>query len=99
MSHWTIAHTVFAVFERVYHEEGVTTICTVVTTVISDQIVTVVDGQDMDYKWLVDGQTTPKLSVKTQEIGHIHIIHGTADSARGPMCETENRINQTDTDS
>ena len=63
----------------------VTPICTVVTTVISDQIVTVVSGQDIDYKWLVDGQSTTKLSVKTQEIGHVHITCGTSDSDRGPM--------------
>jgi len=87
----------------------VTFLCTVVTTVIGDQIVTVVSDQDMDYKWLVDGQSILKLSVKTfHEIGHIHIIRGTADSARGPMwsyfhhseyiihCKTENQINQTD---
>ena len=72
-------------FGRVNKGEGVTPICTVVTTVIGDQIVTGVNGQDMDYKWLVDGQSTPKLSVKTQEIGHVHITCGTADSARGPM--------------
>lgn len=59
-------------FEHVYQGEEVTPMWTVVTTVISDQIVTVVNGQDMDYKWLVDGQSTPKLSVKTQEIGHVH---------------------------
>jgi len=52
------------VFERVYQGEGVTLICTLVTTV-SDQIVAVVNHQDMDYKWLVDGQSTPNLSVKT----------------------------------
>ena len=85
MSHWTIGHTVFAVFERVYQGEGVTTICTVVTTVIGDQIVTVVNSQDIDYKWLVEGQSTTKLSVKTQEIGHVHITCGTSDSDRGPM--------------
>ena len=75
----------FAVFERVYHGEGVTTICTVVTTVIGDQIVTVVNSQDIDYKGLVEGQSTPKLSVKTQEIGRVHITCGTSDSDRGPM--------------
>ena len=85
----------------------VTFLCTVLTTVIGDQIVTVVNGQDMDYKWLVDGQSIPKLSVNTLT----KLIHGTADSARGPMwsyfhyseyiihCRTENQINQTDTDS
>jgi len=79
---WTITHTVF---EHVYQGEGANSICTVVTTVIGDQIVTVVSDQDMDYKWLVDGQSIPKLSVKTShEIGHIHIIRGTADSAWGP---------------
>ena len=44
--------------------EGATPVCTVVTTVIGNQIVAVVSDQDMDYKWLVDGQSTPKLSVK-----------------------------------
>jgi len=34
---------------------GVTPICTVVTTVIGDQIVAEVNGQDMDCKWLVNG--------------------------------------------
>ena len=86
---WTIGHTGF---ERVYQGEGLTPICTVVTTVIGDQIVTIVNGQDMDYKWLVDGQIIPKLLVQTShkitynyhEIGHIHIICGIADSVRYP---------------
>ena len=60
-------------------------VCTVVTTVIGDQIVAVVSDQDTDYKWLVDGQSTPNLSVKTQELGHVHITCGTADSGRGPV--------------
>ena len=82
----------------------ITFLCTVVTTVIGDQIVTVVSDQDMDYKWLVE-----KLSDKTShKIGHIHIIRGTADSVRVPMwsyfhhseyiihSKTENQINHTD---
>ena len=68
---------------------GVTAICTVVTTVtVTKLLYTVVNGHATDYKWLVDGQSIPNLSVNIQEIWPVHTNCGTADSIH--ISTTEN---------